>query len=182
MLAKKDRGRGADLQAAPLQFGANVVSDRIMGADLLQADLLQAAEGSDGEDGEDHGQEAAPVSGDEIDSDVELDSDAEPGSDAGNDSAAGSDVEELEGEVSASFATMLWVTTCMSEGLGPRFVDCIMHSRDVAPVVPSGCCPLAIYTLHWCLCLGTISAVSSSETSTPLLSYTTNQERRKQCR
>lgn len=99
MLAKKDRGRGADLQAAPLQYGANVVSDRIMGADLLQADLLKTAQGSDAEDNEDPGQDGAAVSGDEIDSDAELDSDA------GEDSAAESDEDELEGELPASLLT-----------------------------------------------------------------------------
>lgn len=36
MLAKKDRGRGADLEAKPRQYGQQNVSERVEGADLLQ--------------------------------------------------------------------------------------------------------------------------------------------------
>lgn len=54
MLAKKDRGKGADLDAKPLAFGEAEVADRIEGADLLQAAELA---GSDDED-EDGNQDA----------------------------------------------------------------------------------------------------------------------------
>ncbi|KAK9840402.1 hypothetical protein WJX74_009278 [Apatococcus lobatus] len=107
MLAKKDRGRGADLQAAPLQYGANVVSDRIMGADLLQADLLQAAQASDAEDDGDENEEGAAASDDEVDSGAELESDAELCSDAGDGSDAGSAEELSEDEQSDEEATSL---------------------------------------------------------------------------
>ncbi len=36
MLEKKDRGRGADLEAAPLSYGASRVQSRVEGAQLLQ--------------------------------------------------------------------------------------------------------------------------------------------------
>ena len=52
MLEKRDRGRDADLQAAPLAFGARLPADRVEGADLLQAALLRGdeASGTDAED------------------------------------------------------------------------------------------------------------------------------------
>ena len=37
MLEKRDRGRGADMEAAPLAFGAATVQTRVQGAELLQA-------------------------------------------------------------------------------------------------------------------------------------------------
>ncbi|DBB17096.1 TPA: hypothetical protein ACH3X3_014180 [Trebouxia sp. C0006] len=68
MLEKKDRGRGADLEARPMEYGAGTVRDRVEGAELLEAAELR-----------------------EDDSDAELDdSDAESDSDG---SAAESDVE-----------------------------------------------------------------------------------------
>lgn len=36
MLEKRDRGRGADVEAAPLSYGAARVSSRVEGAELLQ--------------------------------------------------------------------------------------------------------------------------------------------------
>ncbi|KAK9862024.1 hypothetical protein WJX84_008292 [Apatococcus fuscideae] len=83
MLAKKDRGRGADLEAAPLQYGANVVADRIMGAELLQADLLRSGQGSDAEDAS------------SSDSQVQVDGGPSASSDDEAQAEAGSD-EDLE--------------------------------------------------------------------------------------
>lgn len=40
MLEKRDRGRGADLDAAPLLYGASRVQTRIEGAELLQVDAI----------------------------------------------------------------------------------------------------------------------------------------------
>ena len=39
MLEKKDRGRGADLEAAPLSYGASQVQSRVEGAQLLQVPI-----------------------------------------------------------------------------------------------------------------------------------------------
>lgn len=36
MLEKRDRGRGADVAAAPLSYGASRAASRVEGADLLQ--------------------------------------------------------------------------------------------------------------------------------------------------
>ena len=36
MLEKRDRGRGADVEAAPLSYGASHVASRVEGAELLQ--------------------------------------------------------------------------------------------------------------------------------------------------
>lgn len=36
MLEKRDRGRGADVDAAPLSYGASRAASRVEGADLLQ--------------------------------------------------------------------------------------------------------------------------------------------------
>ena len=178
MLAKKDRGRGADLQAAPLQYGANAVSDCIMGADLLQADLLKAAQGSDAEDDGDHGQDGAAVSGDEVDLDAQLDS--EPGSDASNASAAESDGEELEGEVPTSRLIGHVEGGILSEGLGPCHVGCIMHFQDVDPVVSPGwrldAKPVPICTLLLRFCLGSMLTSFSSEALHSLRSYTTSEK------
>lgn len=121
MLAKKDRGRGADLEAAPLQYGANVVADRIMGAELLQADLLRSGQGSDAEDGDqdDSNEEAALDeelglelqlgSDDELGSDAELESDAELKSD--EEAASGKDVAE-------DAANLLAAAAAAESGLG----------------------------------------------------------------
>jgi hypothetical protein len=40
MLEKRDRGRGADLQAAPLSYGAARMHSRVEGAELLQVLLM----------------------------------------------------------------------------------------------------------------------------------------------
>lgn len=58
MLEKKDRGRGADLEAVPLQYGAQVLRDRVEGADLLERAeregwLEGESEGSSDEEGPD---------------------------------------------------------------------------------------------------------------------------------
>ncbi len=39
LLEKKDRGRGADLEAAPLSYGASQVQSRVEGAQLLQVSI-----------------------------------------------------------------------------------------------------------------------------------------------
>ncbi|KAL0045199.1 hypothetical protein WJX82_000420 [Trebouxia sp. C0006] len=41
MLEKKDRGRGADLEARPMEYGAGTVRDRVEGAELLEAAELR---------------------------------------------------------------------------------------------------------------------------------------------
>lgn len=51
MLAKKDRGRGADMDAVPLAYGSAPIADRVPGADLLEAAVAAGEGGSDGEDG-----------------------------------------------------------------------------------------------------------------------------------
>lgn len=43
MLEKKDRGRGADLEAAPLSYGAAQVHSRVEGAQLLQVCCLHGS-------------------------------------------------------------------------------------------------------------------------------------------
>ena len=48
MLEKKDRGRGADISTAVKAYGASHAVDRIPGADLLQAELLQGRADHDG--------------------------------------------------------------------------------------------------------------------------------------
>ena len=54
MLAKKDRGRGADMAAVPLAYGAAPIADRVPGADLLEAAVAAGkGGGSDDEGGED---------------------------------------------------------------------------------------------------------------------------------
>ncbi len=78
MLEKRDRGRGADLASAPLDYGAQTLRDRIEGADLLEeaerrereADEKEdeEGEGEEGESGEEDGEEEeedGEVSGEE---------------------------------------------------------------------------------------------------------------------
>ncbi|KAL3143572.1 hypothetical protein ABBQ38_002369 [Trebouxia sp. C0009 RCD-2024] len=86
MLEKKDRGRGADLEARPMQYGAGQIRDRVEGADLL---------------------EAAELRGDDSDADLEdsdADSDAGSGLNLGSSDAdsqvPGSDAAESEEEAS----------------------------------------------------------------------------------
>ncbi|DBA79416.1 TPA: hypothetical protein ACH3X2_000057 [Trebouxia sp. C0005] len=64
MLEKKDRGRGADLEARPMEYGAGTVRDRVEGAELLEAAELRGDD-SDAESDSD---------GSAAESDVELDS------------------------------------------------------------------------------------------------------------
>ncbi len=59
MLEKRDRGRDADLDAAPLAFGARLPADRVEGADLLQAALQRGDEASSSEGEEIEGSESA---------------------------------------------------------------------------------------------------------------------------
>ena len=109
LLAKKDRGRGADMGAAPLAYGAATIADRVPGADLLEAAVAAgkgSGSGSDGEDGsgsdweslegeeEEEGDdgEAAP-SGSE-----EEEEDAEEASPSGSDDDDGEDEESEEEE------------------------------------------------------------------------------------
>ena len=47
MLEKRDRGRDADLGAAPRAFGSRTPSARVQGAELLQAALERGEPGSD---------------------------------------------------------------------------------------------------------------------------------------
>lgn len=89
LLEKRDRGRGADLQRTVQQYGHKEAATRVLGADLLEAALLE--EGSEGEsEGDSEGDvevdaevdaEAEVGSGDELlgsgDDGVEVDSDAE---------------------------------------------------------------------------------------------------------
>lgn len=49
MLEKRDRGRDADLAAAPLAFGARLPASRVEGAELLQAALENGELKSDAE-------------------------------------------------------------------------------------------------------------------------------------
>ncbi|KAL6785625.1 hypothetical protein ACKKBF_B01005 [Auxenochlorella protothecoides x Auxenochlorella symbiontica] len=49
MLEKRDRGRGADLAAAPLQFGQTTIADGIDGLDLLRRAEAEGRFNSDGE-------------------------------------------------------------------------------------------------------------------------------------
>lgn len=45
MLEKRDRGRDADVAAAPLPFGARRLAERIPGAELLEAELRGDVDG-----------------------------------------------------------------------------------------------------------------------------------------
>jgi protein SDA1 len=49
MLAKKDRGRGADLTARPRAYGAAQVAERVDGAELLEQALAEGRGSSDDE-------------------------------------------------------------------------------------------------------------------------------------
>ncbi|WIA17645.1 hypothetical protein OEZ85_014450 [Tetradesmus obliquus] len=53
LLAKRDRGRAADLAAAPAGYGELAAAGRLEGAELLEADLARGGLGSD-EDSEDY--------------------------------------------------------------------------------------------------------------------------------
>ncbi|CAL8470003.1 g9545 [Coccomyxa elongata] len=61
LLEKKDRGRGADLEAAPLSYGASQVQSRVEGAQLLQ-EAEERGDLDDEEDGSDEGEEGDEVS------------------------------------------------------------------------------------------------------------------------
>ncbi|KAK9811636.1 hypothetical protein WJX72_007420 [[Myrmecia] bisecta] len=119
MLEKRDRGRGADLSAAPMQYGASVIKDRIEGAELLEealrrgdaesgdeegsgneSDSDEDGEGSDGSDAEaeaggvDVSQEAEAgeaAAGSGEDEDEDMEEDEEAGSDAAAASGSGSE-------------------------------------------------------------------------------------------
>ncbi|KAF6262746.1 SDA1-domain-containing protein [Scenedesmus sp. NREL 46B-D3] len=54
LLNKRDRGRAADLAAAPASYGASAAAERLEGAELLEADLARGGLGSD-EDSDDYG-------------------------------------------------------------------------------------------------------------------------------
>ncbi|WIA37864.1 hypothetical protein OEZ86_014713 [Tetradesmus obliquus] len=54
LLAKRDRGRAADLAAAPAGYGESAAAGRLEGAELLEADLARGGLGSD-EGSEDYG-------------------------------------------------------------------------------------------------------------------------------
>ncbi|KAL3134019.1 hypothetical protein ABBQ32_008454 [Trebouxia sp. C0010 RCD-2024] len=88
MLEKKDRGRGADLEARPMQYGAGQIRDRVEGADLLEAAELR---------GDDSGAEL-----EDSDAYSDADSDAGSGLNVGSSHAdsdvPGSDAAESEEE------------------------------------------------------------------------------------
>jgi protein SDA1 len=65
MLEKKDRGRNADLAAAPMAFGAHQPSSRVEGADLLQAAIARGDRDSSDE-AEDDDSLAGGESDDEV--------------------------------------------------------------------------------------------------------------------
>lgn len=69
MLEKRDRGRGADLASAPLDYGAQTLRDRIEGADLLEEAERKDREAEEGEEGaegdDDDEDEDADVSADD---------------------------------------------------------------------------------------------------------------------
>jgi protein SDA1 len=88
LLAKKDRGRGADMTAAPLEYGAAPVADRVPGAELLEA-AVAAGKGSDDDEEEDDGSEWESLSGGEEE-------------DGCGGAASGSEEEEEEEDVSGS--------------------------------------------------------------------------------
>ncbi|KAL0039901.1 hypothetical protein WJX77_011228 [Trebouxia sp. C0004] len=70
MLEKKDRGRGADLEARPMEYGAGTVRDRVEGAELLEAAELQ---GDDSDAELDDSDAESDPDGAAAESDVELD-------------------------------------------------------------------------------------------------------------
>ena len=78
MLAKRERGRGADMEATPAAFGAGAVATRVAGADLLEAEEKREAEVEE----EEEGSEEWSDDGDTSASDEGTPSDASDASDA----------------------------------------------------------------------------------------------------
>ena len=98
LLAKRERGRGADLEAAPAAFGAATVATRVLGAELLEAEeekkrMRGGEEESDDEDEE--GWSEDDEEGDEEESDDDDDGD-------GEEAGSGGSEEEEEDEEEAS--------------------------------------------------------------------------------
>ncbi|KAL4857462.1 hypothetical protein ACK3TF_002330 [Chlorella vulgaris] len=73
MLEKRDRGRGADVGAHPMQYGATQIATRIEGAEMLEQALLDGRFDSDGqlvsegEEEEGEEEEGSELSGGEVD-------------------------------------------------------------------------------------------------------------------
>ncbi|KAG1675672.1 hypothetical protein FOA52_002381 [Chlamydomonas sp. UWO 241] len=119
MLAKRDRGRGADMDLKPKAYGESDVKDRVDGAELLEA-ALAAGQASDDDDYELGGTDDDSVDGDGNMSDVdegeggegeweEVGSDddddgaeLESGDDEGDEGSQGEDESESEEEEEAS--------------------------------------------------------------------------------
>lgn len=103
LLAKRERGRGADLDAAPSAFGAAEVATRIPGAELLEAEEQarrrkragRGGGGSDDDDDDDDGESGSE--GDWSDSDDDEDEDGEEGEEE-EEEEEGSDVEGVSSE------------------------------------------------------------------------------------
>eukprot|EP00884_Botryococcus_braunii_P012226 jgi/Botrbrau1/21003/Bobra.0144s0020.2 len=105
MLEKKDRGRGADLAAVPLQYGAQVLRDRVEGADLLEQAEQQDVEESDeksegiGEESWDaeSGEEAGRDVDDEEEEEEEVEEEEEEVEREGNLGIASDDDDPIDG-------------------------------------------------------------------------------------
>ena len=86
LLAKRERGRGADLEAAPAAFGAADVATRVLGADLLEAEEEKKRKrreegGGESDDDEDEDEEGwSDDDDDEEEEEEESDDDGEGGS------------------------------------------------------------------------------------------------------
>lgn len=91
MLAKRDRGRGADLETAVPMYGAAKIADRVEGVDLLEQAIADGKIGSDGDlmsgedEDEDEDEEYA-----ELEEEEEEEEDSEP-----------SDEDEIAGDENA---------------------------------------------------------------------------------
>lgn len=101
LLEKKDRGKGADLEARVQQYGELHAADRIAGAELLQR-VIETGEGLDDEDDEDDsdglvlGSEIEVSDPDAASGDEEDDDEAESGEDDDEAESGDEDVDEEE--------------------------------------------------------------------------------------
>ncbi|GBF96025.1 hypothetical protein Rsub_08840 [Raphidocelis subcapitata] len=95
LLAKRDRGRGADTSSGPAAYGARAVASRVDGAELLQAALERGEEYCVSDDGGGGG-------GGDSDSEGEGGSEGEDGSEDGSGGEGESSGAEEEGEEGGS--------------------------------------------------------------------------------
>lgn len=115
MLAKKDRGRGADLNAVPVAYGATKIAHRVEGADLLEEALrsnrivdgeVLSSDDNDRDGGSDGDDSAALEAGSEKDEEEERSQESdvsvtEEEEDVEDDFASNSDVREFDDDSSS---------------------------------------------------------------------------------